>query len=215
MPSSLLAHESPLEFSKIPSLDFPLFLPHPLGLPLSMASSQQIAAFTPLMCDSIVHVPVIDICLSGPGCMVSAGPALSTSIPSMHPAFVNSLIPASDSIIEISARGTLRLLISSSSQTNSQLMSVLPSVLINDSGTQSIPSTDGRALYKGVGDGAIADSIAAMTLVTLSERSFGRSSVFNRCLGQGDIVDQLEKQSGGGGSGGTCFDSEGRGGLID
>ncbi|XP_074341013.1 uncharacterized protein LOC141678570 [Apium graveolens] len=214
MPSSLLAHESPLELSEIPSLDFPPFLPDPLvRLPLSMASSQQIATFTPLMCDPIVHIPVIDICSSGPVYLVSAGPAISTTIPSLHP--THPLIPASDSMIESSARETLRLLISNSSQTNSQLMSVFPSVLTSTGEAQSILAHGSRGLYEGANDvGNIANSIAAMSMVSLSERSGGNSSVFNRCLSQGDMVDQLEKQ-GGGGSGGTCLDDEGRGGLVD
>ncbi|KAL1806192.1 hypothetical protein ACET3Z_029260 [Daucus carota] len=213
MPSNLLSCESPLKLSEIPSLDFPPFLPDPLvRLPLSMASSQQIATFTPLMCDPIVHIPVIDICSSGPVYLVSAGPTISTSIPSLHP--THPLIPASDSMIESSARETLRLLISRSSQTNSQLMSVFPSVLTSNGEAQSILAHGSRGIYEGASDvGNIANSIAAMSLVSLSERPVGSSSVFNRCLSQGDMVDQLEKQ-GGGGSGGTCLDDEGRG-LVD
>lgn len=209
MPSSLLvAPKAPLNLSEIPSLDFPPFLPEPLvRLPLSLPTSQQIATFTPLMCDPIIHIPCIDICSSGPGYFVSAGPAISTTVPSLHPTLVNPLNPASDSMMmENSARETLRLLLSTSSQNNSQLMSVLPSVLTNAAENRSILAAGSRGLYEGVSDvGAIANSIAAMGLVSLSERSVG-SNVFNRCLSQGDMIDQLEKQ---GGSGGTCLDDEG------
>ncbi|GMP73877.1 hypothetical protein CsSME_00031476 [Camellia sinensis var. sinensis] len=49
-----------------PPLDFPTLLPEPLvRLPLSRSSSPQILPFTPLMCDPIVHIPVIDVCSSG------------------------------------------------------------------------------------------------------------------------------------------------------
>lgn len=211
MPSSLLVeppNTSPLNISEIPSLDFPPFLPEPLvRLPLSMPTSQQIATFTPLMCDPIVHVPCIDICSSGPGYFVSAGPSLSTTVSTLHPTLVNPLNPTSDPMMmENNARETLRLLLSSSNQNDSQLMSVLPSVLTNSAENRSILATTGtRGLYEGIGDvGAITTSIAAMGLVSLSERSMG-STGLDRCLSQTEMVDQLEKR---GGSSGTCLDDE-------
>ncbi|KAK8654821.1 hypothetical protein V6N13_107419 [Hibiscus sabdariffa] len=78
--SSLLKPTLPLDLADVPSLDFPAFLPEPL-VRLPMASSQQVPTFTPLICDPIVHIPVIDVCSSGgQGYLVSAGPSLSTTI---------------------------------------------------------------------------------------------------------------------------------------
>ncbi|KAI3734944.1 hypothetical protein L6452_14426 [Arctium lappa] len=156
--SALLAGSAPRSSSPIPNLsEIPPFLP------LSMPSSQQIPMFTPLMCDPIVHVPVIDICSSGQAYLVSASPAMSVSIP--------PLVQESDS--EKSARDTLRLLISGSSQ--------FPSVLANtDAGGGS------RGFYGGTTDvNAIANSIAAMGLVP--------PGVMRRCIDQGDLVDLLKE----------------------
>lgn len=55
------------------------------------------------MCDSIVHIPVIGICSSGPGYLVSATP----TGPLLHPALTNTSIPESSLVIENSARETL------------------------------------------------------------------------------------------------------------
>ncbi|KAK6145474.1 hypothetical protein DH2020_022294 [Rehmannia glutinosa] len=63
---------------ELPPLNFPSFLPEPI---VRLPSSQQIPTFTPFICDPIVHIPVIDICSSGQGYLVSAGPSMSTSIP--------------------------------------------------------------------------------------------------------------------------------------
>lgn len=113
----------------------------PPFLPFSMStSSQQIPMFTPLMCDPIVHIPVINICSSGQAYLVSGGgPAMNVSIPPLH----NHNSPlVQETELEKNARDTLRLLISGSSQ--------FPSVLTN---------TDSNA-------NAIANSIAAMSLVS-------------------------------------------------
>ncbi|RYQ99853.1 hypothetical protein Ahy_B07g087866 isoform D [Arachis hypogaea] len=115
LPATLLEPVQPLDISA--TMDFPPFLPDPL-VRMSLPTSQQIPTFTPLMCDPIVHVPVIDVCSSGQGYLVSAGPAMSTSIPPLHPKLVNPLIPESDSVVK-GARETLRLLISGSNQSNS------------------------------------------------------------------------------------------------
>ncbi|RYR46242.1 hypothetical protein Ahy_A07g031985 isoform C [Arachis hypogaea] len=112
LPATLLEPVQPLDISA--TMDFPPFLPDPL-VRMSLPTSQQIPTFTPLMCDPIVHVPVIDVCSSGQGYLVSAGPAMSTSIPPLHPKLVNPLIPESDSVVK-GARETLRLLISGSNQ---------------------------------------------------------------------------------------------------
>ena len=83
------------------------------------------------MCDPIVHVPVIDVCSSGQGYLVSAGPAMSPSIPPLHPNLVKPLIPESDAVVK-GARETLRLLLSGSSQGNQQMMrDTLPAILTN------------------------------------------------------------------------------------
>ncbi|KAI3799981.1 hypothetical protein L1987_35287 [Smallanthus sonchifolius] len=176
--SSLLTPKPTLNLDEIPP-----FLPEPLiRLPISVSTSQQIPLFTPLMTDPIVHIPVIDICSSGQAYLVSGGPAMNVTIPPLHQALVSPLIQETDSIAEKSARDTLRLLISGSSQ--------LPSVLAHVDGNQNVLASGSRGLYGGATDvnHAIANSIAAMGLVSLSERSGG---VMRRCIEEGDLVDLL------------------------
>ncbi|KAK9063379.1 hypothetical protein SSX86_017249 [Deinandra increscens subsp. villosa] len=84
-------------------------------LPLSMSASSQV--FTPLMCDPIVHLPVIDICSSGQAYLVNSGPAINVSIPPHHNQFVQETTES-----EKSARDTLRVLISGSGQMFTPLM---------------------------------------------------------------------------------------------
>ncbi|XP_008441436.1 uncharacterized protein LOC103485553 isoform X2 [Cucumis melo] len=168
-PSNLSVPISPLNLVDSPSVDFPALFPDPL-VRLPLKTSQQIPTFTPLFCDPIVHVPVIDVCSSGPGYLVSAGPTISTSIPPLHPKLVNPMIPATD--VEKDARETLRLLISSSSQGNSQLMNVLPVVLTDSEANQSLFLTGSRGLYSSARDiDAIASSIASLGIVSLSGQS--------------------------------------------
>ncbi|KAJ0046915.1 hypothetical protein Pint_06436 [Pistacia integerrima] len=162
--ASLLAPTPPLNLADIPSLDFPAFLPDPL-VRLQVPSSQQIPTFTPLMCDPIVHIPVIDVCSSGQGYLVSAGPGISTTIPPLHPKLVNPMITESESVVENGARETLRLLISGSTQTNPPLIDVLPAVLTNVDENQSIFLAGSRGLYCGTRDvDAIGKSIALVSL---------------------------------------------------
>lgn len=177
LPGSFLESVQPLNLST--AVDFPPFLPDPL-VRMSLPTSQQIPTFTPLMCDPIVHVPVIDVCSSGQGYLVSAGPAMSTSIPPLHPKLVKPLISESDAVVK-GARETLRLLISSSSQGNQQaMMDALPAILNPDDKQNNILVTGSRGLYTGTRDiDVIANSIAAMGLVSLS----GVSRV---AAGQGD-----------------------------
>ncbi|KAJ6718007.1 hypothetical protein OIU79_006024 [Salix purpurea] len=172
-PSNLLSPIPPLSLADLPLLDFPALLPDPLAR-LPIPSSQQIPTFTPLMCDPIVHIPVIDVCSSGQGYLVSAGPTISSAIPPLHPRLVNPLIPeTADSLVEKGARETLRLLISSTSQANSQFMSVLPVALTNTEQT-SILANGSWSLYTGTRDvDGIANKIATMGLVSLSESSIG------------------------------------------
>ncbi|XP_010262776.1 PREDICTED: uncharacterized protein LOC104601212 [Nelumbo nucifera] len=165
--SSMTPSKPSLNLSEFPSLDFPAFLPDPPFI--NMPNSQQIPTFTPLICDPIVHIPVIDVCSSGQGYLVSAGAAISTTIPPLHPKFVNPLIPETESAVEKGARETLRLLISST-QTNPQLMDVLPAVL-NSTDKMHTMLVAGSCLYSGTRDvDAVANSIAAMGLVPPSDR---------------------------------------------
>lgn len=110
-----------LNVSKLQNLNLPSLFPDPIvRLPLpvtslvTLPSSQQISTFTPFMSDPIVHTPVIDVCSSGQGYLVSAGPAISSAVPPLLPSFVNhSLIPNKESAAEKSARETLRMLLAS------------------------------------------------------------------------------------------------------
>ncbi|XP_050385954.1 uncharacterized protein LOC126802378 [Argentina anserina] len=168
MPSCMLTAKPPLNLADCPLLDFPAFLPDPL-IRLPMPTSQQIPTFNPLICDPIVHIPVIDICSSGQGYFVSAGPAISTGIPPLHSNLINPLIPQTDSMLEKGARETLRrLLISGSTQNSSPLMDVLPAMLTNGDENRNMLVAGSRGLYTGSSDvDVIANSIAAMSMVSL------------------------------------------------
>ncbi|RDX96508.1 hypothetical protein CR513_20821 [Mucuna pruriens] len=191
-----------------PSMDFPPFLPDPL-VRMSLPTSQQIPTFTPLMCDPIVHVPVIDVCSSGQGYLVSAGPAMSTSIPPLHPNLVKPLSPESDAVVK-GARETLRLLISGSSQGNQQMMrDPLPAILTNpDEKQNNILMAGSRGLYTGTRDiNVIANSIAAMGLVSLSGVSKGDSGGYSEVCDRYGILEEAVKNSND--SGGAFLDDEG------
>ncbi|MCD7454774.1 hypothetical protein HAX54_026068 [Datura stramonium] len=174
--SSILTPKSSL-VTDVSSLDCPPLLPEPLiRLPFTLATSQQIPTFTPLVGDSIVHIPVIDVCSSGQGYFVSAGPAISGSIPQLHPNLVNPLIPETESVAEKSARETLRLLISNSNQPSPQLIDLLPPVLSRSGEeTRNMLATGSRGLYSrtiGV-DTTIANDFAIKSVVSLSEKPIG------------------------------------------
>ncbi|XP_027941850.1 uncharacterized protein LOC114195542 isoform X2 [Vigna unguiculata] len=196
------------------SMDFPPFLPDPL-VRMSLPSSQQIPTFTPLMCDPIVHVPVIDVCSSGQGYLVSAGPAMSTSIPPLHPNLVKPLIPESDAVVK-GARETLRLLISGSSQNQQMIRDTLPAILNNpDEKQNNILVAGSRGLYTGTRDiNVFANSIAAMGLVSLSGVSKEDSGSYSEVCDNYGIMEEAGKNSNdsGGGflgdDGGASLDSK-------
>jgi hypothetical protein len=150
------------------------------------------------MCDPIVHIPVIDVFSSGQGYLVSAGPTIATTIPPLHTKLVNPLIPnTADSAVEKGARETLRLLISSTSQTNPQFMDVLPAVLTNTD-KKSMLTTGSWSLYSGTrGVDAIANRIATMGLVSLSEYSIGDSvaEMSGSCDNTNTLPDNLPDES--------------------
>lgn len=200
-PSNLSVPASPLNLVDSPSMDFPALFPEPL-VRLPLKTSQQIPTFTPLFCDPIVHVPVIDVCSSGQGYFVSAGPTISTSIPPLHPKLVNPMIPASD--VEKDARETLRLLISGSSTGNPQLMNVLPVVLTDTDANQSLFLTGSRGLYSNTRDiDAIANSIASLSIVSLSGQS--TSEHFGKRLNVDDLNGHPDDSSD---SESSCSDGE-------
>ncbi|XP_009791354.1 uncharacterized protein [Nicotiana sylvestris] len=173
-PSSILTPKPPL-VTDLSSFDFPALLPEPVfRLPLSLATSQQISSFTPFVCDPIVHIPVIDVCSSGQGYLVSAGPAISGTIPQLHPNLVNPLLPETDSVAEKSARETLRLLINNSNQPSPQLIDLLPPVLSRSEETQNMLVSGSRGLYSGTIDiDTIANGFAIKGLVSLYGRPVG------------------------------------------
>ncbi|CAI9774000.1 unnamed protein product [Fraxinus pennsylvanica] len=184
--SSCLTSKLPHNIDHVPLVDFPPLLPEPLvRLPLPLQfpipTSQQIVTFSPLTCDPIVHVPIIEVCSSGQGYLVSAGPTMSTTIPSLGSDLVNPLISDVESAVEKGARETLRLLISSSNQPNPQLLDVFPSMLASSNHKQNIL--------------AISNGITAMGMVPFSEKSF-EGSIGKGCISRDDSVDQKEKPAG-------------------
>ncbi|TQD73333.1 hypothetical protein C1H46_041123 [Malus baccata] len=193
MPSSMLSIKPHLNLADSPLLDFPAFFPDPL-VRLPRPTSQQIPTFTPLMCDPIVHIPVIDICSSGQGYLVSAGPTISTGISPLHSKLAN--IPETDSMLEKGARETLRLLISGSTQNSSQLIDVLPAMLSNAHENRNMLVTGSRGLYSGTRDvDVIANSIAAMGLVSLPGIS-NMASVLDNSSSRDSFNTQEEGSSG-------------------
>lgn len=114
LPSSgsdgFLIPSSPLDLSDIP----PLPLVHHIQIPgTSSSPSSQQQMVIPIMCDPIVHIPVMDICSSGQAYLVSAGPT------GMIPTGMPPLSVENESLMEKGARETLRLLISGASGTTS------------------------------------------------------------------------------------------------
>ncbi|KAK4436543.1 hypothetical protein Salat_0818000 [Sesamum alatum] len=200
-PSSLLTSKPLLNLADLPPLDFPSLLPEPL---VRLPTSQQIPTFTPLICDPIVHIPVIDVCSSGgQGYLVSAGPAISTSIPPLNPDLVDPLLPNAESVVEKGARETLRMLISSSNQSKPQLLEVFPSVLTNSNDKQNVLAAGSRGLYSGTIDvEAINNSLSTMGLVLLSEKST-MGGIGKSCGSMDSLIDPKEKPSS---SGPSSFD---------
>lgn len=139
---------------------------------------------------------------------MSAGPAMSPSIPPLHPNLVKPLIPESDAVVK-GARETLRLLLSGSSQGNQQMMrDTLPAILTNpDENQNNILVAGSRGLYTGTRDiNAIANSIAAMGLVSLSGVSKVESGGYSElCENYGN----LEAVKNSNDSGGAILDDEG------
>ncbi|KAJ4892007.1 Uncharacterized protein Rs2_31755 [Raphanus sativus] len=113
LPSSgsdgFLIPSSPLDLSDIPPL--PLVHHIPIPGPSSSSSSSQQQMMIPIMCDPIVHIPVMDICSSGQAYLVSAGPT------GMIPTGMPPLPVENESLVEKGARETLRLLISGANAT--------------------------------------------------------------------------------------------------
>lgn len=182
-----------LDLAELPPFDFPSFLPDRL---VRLPSSQQIPTFTPLICDPIVHIPVIDVCSSGQGYLVSAGPGMSTSIPPLNPNLVDPLLPKGESMVEKSARETLRMLINSSNQSNPRLLEVFPSVLSSSIDSPNILATGSRGLYIGTKDveAAMPSGMSAFELLLLSDNSVG-GGVIKRMVEGNDLNDHKEKAS--------------------
>lgn len=190
-PLQLATSAQPINLADLPPFDFPAFLPDPLVC-LPKPTSQQIPTFTPLICDPIVHVPVIDVCSAGQGYLVSAGPAVSSTISPLHPKLVNPLIPETDPVVEEGARETLRLLLSGSGSSNPPLVGVLPlpAVLANEKPSSAFVAGS-RGLYCGTGDvnAIISSSFAAIGLISLPERNQCSESI--SCSGD-DYVNEDE-----------------------
>ncbi|KAF8022021.1 hypothetical protein BT93_G2222 [Corymbia citriodora subsp. variegata] len=220
VPSSLLMATTPLNLEDLPPLDFPTILPDPLAC-LPKPSSQQIPTFTPLMCDPIVHIPVIDFCSAGQGYLVSAGPTVTTAIGPLNPKLVSPLIPETSSVVEEGARETLRLLINGSSPTITQSIGMFPVVLSSADEKQSAVVAGSRGLYSGIMDvdAFSSRSLATMGVDAFSSRSLatmglfslsGRSAVetlVKSCDVVGGLDDQLKGSSSSGESNADVSDS--------
>lgn len=115
----------------------------PFSVPLTtVPSSHQIPTFTPLVCDSIVHIPSLGVCSSGQGYMVGTGHGVSSSN-TLHSHISNTPISNSDLMVEKGARETLQMLLSSA-QTNPWSSDTFPAVLTSDTS----PFGDGIAAFR-------------------------------------------------------------------
>ncbi|XP_026414220.1 uncharacterized protein LOC113309914 isoform X2 [Papaver somniferum] len=199
-----------LNLANFPSLDFTDFKTDPMvhvhlsgSSFIAGPSSQQIPAFTPLFCDSIVHIPVLDVCSSsGQGYLVSAGPAISTTIiPPLHQNIVNPLMPQTESSAEKGARETLQLLLASTQMVNSpQLMMQQVLTLTEEKPcSNSISFAASHGLYSGNRDvnAIIANSIATIPMMSLPNGVSG-AGLFTK-NSHDDGSNESEVQSGFGG----------------
>ncbi|XP_068638206.1 uncharacterized protein [Aristolochia californica] len=171
--------KSPADISEQTLLPDPLFrFPLPVPPYMTLTNSQQLPTFTPFISDPIVHIPVVDVCSSGQGYLVSAGPVISTTISPLLPSLVNHpLIPETESVVEKGARDTLRLLMSST-QTYPPLMEMLPAVfsgmdeniecMLGNRPIDTFFSAGSRGLYSGTRDvDAIASSMSVIGIFPL------------------------------------------------
>ncbi|KAI3838144.1 hypothetical protein MKX03_000662 [Papaver bracteatum] len=199
-----------LNLANFPSLDFTDFKTDPMvhvhlsgSSFIAGPSSQQIQTFTPLFCDSIVHIPVLDVCSSGgQGYLVSAGPAISTTIiPPSHQNIVNPLMPQTESSAEKGARETLQLLLASTQMVNSpQLMMQQVLTLTEEKPcSSSISFAASHGLYSGNRDvnAIIANSIATIPMMSLPNGVSG-AGLFTK-NSHDDGTNESEIQSGFGG----------------
>ncbi|CAM8897816.1 unnamed protein product [Rhodiola kirilowii] len=170
-----------LHLSSPPLMELPPFIPDPVArLPFSMPSSYQISTFTPLICDPIIHIPVIDICSSGQGYLVSA--ASGTTLPPLHSTRVNQMLPQ-DNVVENGARETLRLLMGKSDQASPPWIDMFS---IGDNDKPGILIGGSHGLYSGTCDvNMIANSIAALGMISLTERSI-EGDIYNTRKLQGN-----------------------------
>ncbi|KAL1544742.1 hypothetical protein AAHA92_21552 [Salvia divinorum] len=184
--SSLLTSKSSLSLSEVSAMDFPSFQPEPFIN--SLATSQQISTFTPLMCDPIIHIPIYS---SGPGYLVSSGPAFTTTIPPLNLNHVDPLISSSESAVEQSSRETLRMLINSTnSQPNSKRLEMLPPMLSSSDDKPNILSIGGSRGFCSVTRGVLAVSGGPTntSFMFLSEKSQG-GGFLKVCSSRDDFVD--------------------------
>lgn len=155
-----------LQLCSHPLTELPSFIPDTMGrLSLSMPSTYQISTFASIICDPIVHIPVIDICSSGQAYLVSA--ASGTTLHPLHSTLVSQMLPQ-DNMVENGAMETLRQLMASSDQASPSWIDMLtkddekPGILVGGS----------HGLYSGTCDvEMIANSIAALGMISLTERS--------------------------------------------
>ncbi|KAE9596179.1 hypothetical protein Lalb_Chr17g0346601 [Lupinus albus] len=142
------------------------------ALPQVSNSSVESTHLLPILC----HLACCNLCnCLILGYLVSAGPAMSTSIPQLHPKLVKPLISESDAVVK-GARETLRLLVCGSSQGNQKvMMDPFPAILTNSNGKQNnILVAASCGLYNDTRDiDVITNSIAAMGLASLSGVSMG------------------------------------------
>ncbi|XP_020252396.1 uncharacterized protein LOC109829770 isoform X3 [Asparagus officinalis] len=182
-PVSLVTSSVPLSIPSLPTINLPSLFPESfarLSIPVTsfvtLPTSQQISTFSGYMSDPIVHTPVIDVCSSGQGYLVSAGPAMSSVMPPLLPSFVNHpLISSTESAVENSARETLRMLMASTPKfTYQKPMIVIPGTDGMNHNATVIPGSN-RDVVADVGQGLYGGAFIDVEAVAMGLSSLGLS----------------------------------------
>lgn len=210
-PVSINVSELPIDIAGLPSHKLPSLFPStlvhfPLPIPShSTLPCSQVPAFTPFMSDSIVHIPMIDVCSTGPGYLVSAESALSLAIPPLLPTCASPLISQSESA-EMNARETLRMLMASAPpSTCPPFMTMLPQVLNSSEemfpyahvSKREIIAAGSRGLYSGVLDvKAVTSGLSLMTFSS-STQNLARGDLDMRISSESSEATEIPEVPGG------------------
>ncbi|KAG0466614.1 hypothetical protein HPP92_018194 [Vanilla planifolia] len=198
-PETLVTSKFQINANELPPL-LPSIFPGPLvhlsrPIPsICPLPNSQIPTFTPFMSDPIVHIPVINVCSSGQGYLVSAGPTISGAIPALPISHVGpQLIPPTESPVEKSARETLRMLMASTPVTATpKLFNILPDVFssMEPCGNGNSEPIGGR-LNRAVDTVSITAGISLLELSLVGDVD-DKVSINDLKMATDELLDDLE-----------------------